>query len=205
MTTLAEGVRQIRDGNLGHRIAHAQRDEFQPVCEAFNEMADRLRASVEQSRREEEGRKELLASISHDVRSPLTSIRAYVEGLLDGTIDMIATDHAPHTAEEKSGGLERSLMGVVGLETAFPALYTGLVEPGILPLEKLIALLADKPRARFGLSARQDVCIWDLAADYEIDPAEFLSRGRSTPFAGMRVRGSCLMTIYGGKVVWRKN
>ncbi len=131
--------------------------------------------------------------------------QALIEGLLDGTIDMIATDHAPHTAEEKSGGLERSLMGVVGLETAFPALYTGLVEPGILPLEKLIALLADKPRARFGLSARQDVCIWDLAADYEIDPAEFLSRGRSTPFAGMRVRGSCLMTIYGGKVVWRKN
>lgn len=87
MTTLAEGVRQIRDGNLGHRIAHAQRDEFQPVCEAFNEMADRLRASVEQSQREEEGRKELLASISHDVRSPLTSIRAYIEGLLDGIAD----------------------------------------------------------------------------------------------------------------------
>ena len=81
MTTLAEGVRQIRDGNLDHRIAHAQRDEFQPVCEAFNEMADRLRASVEQSQHKEEGRKELLASISHDVRSPLTSIRAYVEGL----------------------------------------------------------------------------------------------------------------------------
>ena len=87
MTTLAEGVRQIRDANLDHRIAHAQRDEFQPVCEAFNEMADRLRASVEQSQREEEGRKELLASISHDVRSPLTSIRAYVEGLLDGIAD----------------------------------------------------------------------------------------------------------------------
>ena len=87
MTTLAEGVRQIRDGNLDHRIAHAQRDEFQPVCEAFNGMADRLRASVEQSQREEEGRKELLASISHDVRSPLTSIRAYVEGLLDGVAD----------------------------------------------------------------------------------------------------------------------
>ncbi len=86
MTTLAEGVRQIRDGNLGHRIAHAQRDEFQPVCEAFNEMVDRLRASVEQSQREE-GRKELLASISHDVRSPLTSIRAYIEGLLDGVAD----------------------------------------------------------------------------------------------------------------------
>lgn len=83
---MAEGVRQIRDGNLDHRIAHAQRDEFQPVCEAFNGMADRLRASVEQSQREE-GRKELLASISHDVRSSLTSIRAYVEGLLDGIAD----------------------------------------------------------------------------------------------------------------------
>ena len=85
--TLAEGVRQIRDGNLAHRIAYGSQDEFQPICEDFNDMAARLRASVEQSQKEEEGRKELLASISHDIRSPLTSIRAYVEGLLDGVAD----------------------------------------------------------------------------------------------------------------------
>ena len=84
---LAEGVHQIRDGNLTHRIFYANRDEFQPVCEDFNEMAQRLRASVEQSQKEEESRKELLASISHDIRSPLTAIRAYVEGLLDGVAD----------------------------------------------------------------------------------------------------------------------
>ncbi len=85
--TLAEGVHQIRDGNLSHRIAYGSQDEFQPICEDFNDMAARLRASVEQSQKEEEGRKELLASISHDIRSPLTSICAYVEGLLDGVAD----------------------------------------------------------------------------------------------------------------------
>ena len=87
LETLAEGVHQIRDGNLTHRIAYDSRDEFQPVCEDFNDMAQRLRASVEQSQREEASRKELLASISHDIRSPLTAIQAYVEGLLDGVAD----------------------------------------------------------------------------------------------------------------------
>ena len=115
---------------------------------------------------------------------------ALVEALLDGTIDMIATDHAPHSAEEKSRGLAGSAFGVVGLETAFPALYTGLVRPGILPLETLIEKMAVTPRIRFGLPFHEEErSLWDLSAEYTIDPAEFQSMGKATPFAGRRVFG----------------
>ena len=127
---------------------------------------------------------------------------ALVEGLLDGTIDMIATDHAPHSAEEKSKGLAGSLMGVVGIETAFPVLYTELVKGGVLTLERLVELMSDNPRRRFGLPFGEDYCVWDLDAEYEIDPAEFLSKGRATPFEGKRVFGKCLATVRNGKLVW---
>ena len=129
---------------------------------------------------------------------------ALIEGLLDSTIDMIATDHAPHSAEEKSRGLEKSLMGVVGLETAFPVLYTKLVRTGILPLEKLIELLHDNPCRRFGikLDMAENFTAFDLNETYQIDPDEFLSMGRSTPFAGDTVYGRCKMTIAGGKIAW---
>ena len=129
---------------------------------------------------------------------------ALIEGLLDGTIDMIATDHAPHSAEEKSRGLEKSLMGVVGLETAFPVLYTKLVRTGILPLEKLIALMHDNPCRRFGirLEMSDNFTAFDLNETYRINPNEFLSMGRSTPFAGDTVYGRCKMTIAGGKIAW---
>lgn len=128
---------------------------------------------------------------------------ALIEGILDGTVDMIATDHAPHTQEEKSKGLRQSLMGVVGLETAFPVLYTGLVRTGVLSIEKLISCMTDRPRERFHIPWDAEYSIWDLSMPYEIDPAEFLSKGRSTPFAGRTVYGTCLMTIYGGKRVWQ--
>ena len=129
---------------------------------------------------------------------------ALMEGLLDGTIDMIATDHAPHSAEEKSRGLAGSAFGIVGLETAFPVLYTGLVRPGTLPLEALVRLLTEAPRRRFGLpQPEDDWCEWDLETEYRIDPEEFLSRGKATPFAGWRVRGKCLRTVCGGKETWR--
>ena len=129
---------------------------------------------------------------------------ALIEGLLDGTIDMIATDHAPHSAEEKSHGLEKSLMGVVGLETAFAVLYTKLVRTGILPLERLIALLHDNPCKRFGiqLDMANNFTAFDLNETWRIDPDEFLSMGRSTPFAGDTVYGKCKMTIAGGKIAW---
>lgn len=128
--------------------------------------------------------------------------QALLEGLLDGTIDMIATDHAPHSAEEKSRGLEKSLMGVVGLETALPVLYTGLVKPGILSLERLVGSMSERPRARFGLPAQKDWSVWDLNASYTVDPAEFQSLGRATPFAGETVFGRCKANIVGGKLVW---
>nr|AHF24939.1 dihydroorotase [uncultured bacterium Contig9] len=130
---------------------------------------------------------------------------ALIEALLDGTIDMIATDHAPHSAEEKSRGLAGSAFGVVGLECAFPVLYTGLVKPGILPLEKLIDLMAAAPRKRFGIPLREnDYSEWDLEAAYEIDPETFLSKGRATPFAGRRVYGRCMKTVHDGRTVFER-
>ena len=129
---------------------------------------------------------------------------ALIRGIQDGTIDMIATDHAPHSAEEKGRGLEKSLMGIVGLETAFPILYTYLVKPGIITLDRLIQLLCTNPRERFGLETgdRADFSLWDLDAEYEIDPAEFRSMGRNTPFTGWKVNGRCRMTVCGGEIVW---
>ena len=127
---------------------------------------------------------------------------ALVAGLLDGTIDMIATDHAPHSAEEKSRGLEKSAFGVVGLETAFPVLYTRLVLPGIVPLERIIHVLTEAPRARFGIPMGQDCTVWDLNETYVIDPAGFLSRGKATPFTGWQVTGKCKATYHNGKLVY---
>jgi dihydroorotase len=128
---------------------------------------------------------------------------ALIEGILDGTIDMIATDHAPHSADEKSRGLAKSAMGIVGLETAFPVLYTKLVKTGILSLEKLVYLMSEAPRKRFGITSDVGFSVWDVENAYEIDPETFLSMGRATPFAGDTVYGKCLMTIYGGKTVWQ--
>ena len=136
------------------------------------------------------------------LRSP-EDRQALIEGILDGTIDMIATDHAPHSAEEKSRGLEKSAFGVVGIETAFPILYTYLVRPSILTLEKLLELLVDNPRKRFGLSLGCDYSIWDLAAEKTVNPNSFLSLGKATPFEGWKVYGKCLATVCDGKVVYR--
>ena len=130
--------------------------------------------------------------------------KAILQGILDGTIDMIATDHAPHSAEEKAKGLEKSAMGVVGIETAFPLLYTYLVKPGLMTLERLIELMAVNPRRRFNIPESPDFSVWDLSKEYTIDPADFLSKGRATPFAGWKVSGENLMTIVGGKIVWQK-
>ncbi len=128
---------------------------------------------------------------------------ALIEGIIDGTIDMIATDHAPHSAEEKAKGLKGSAMGITGLETAFPVLYSQLVKTGVISLEKLIELMCINPRKRFGIALKdEDYTIWDLGAEYEIDPSAFLSKGKATPFSGMRVYGKCIRTVYGGKTVY---
>ena len=125
------------------------------------------------------------------------------EGLMDGTIDMIATDHAPHTAEEKSRGFAGSAFGIVGLETAFPVLYTSLVRSGMMPLEHLLKLMCAAPRQRFGLEMREDdYTVFDLAHPYRIDSSRFLSKGRSTPFEAMEVYGRCLKTVYKGKIIY---
>ena len=128
---------------------------------------------------------------------------ALVQGLLDGTIDMIATDHAPHSAEEKSKGLQKSAFGIVGIETAFPLLYTYLVKPGILSLERLVELLTVNPRKRFGMESHGDFTVWDLDVSSKIDPTEFLSMGKSTPFTGWQVSGKCMATVCDGKIVFR--
>lgn len=127
---------------------------------------------------------------------------ALLEGIQDKTIDMIATDHAPHSAEEKSRGLEKSAMGITGLETAFPLLYTGLVKNGIITLKRLVNLLAVWPRERFGIPQTKDYCIWDLDEEYEINPSEFLSMGKATPFEGRKVFGRCLKTVHNGKTIY---
>ena len=128
---------------------------------------------------------------------------ALIAGILDGTIDMIATDHAPHSAEEKAKELEKSAFGVVGLETAFPILYTYLVKPGILTLDKLVELLCVNPRKRFGIGLGWDFSVWDLEQSDTVDPGQFLSMGKATPFEGWHVTGRCLATVCDGKVVYR--
>ena len=129
---------------------------------------------------------------------------ALVEGLKDGTIDMIATDHAPHSQEEKSKGLEKSFMGVVGLETAFSVLYTKLVKTGVITLEKLIEVMSINPRKRFGLADTEDICIFDLNGEYTVDPEKFLSKGRATPFKGEILSGVCKLTVCDNKIVYKK-
>ncbi len=127
---------------------------------------------------------------------------ALIEGILDGTIDMIATDHAPHSQEEKSKGLEKSMFGIVGLETALPVLYTHLVKKGIITLEKLVDLLCVNPRKRFGIPMNDDFTVWDLNEEFTVDPDEFLTMGRSTPFEGEKLFGRCVLTVCNGKVVY---
>lgn len=129
--------------------------------------------------------------------------QALIEGIKDGTIDMIATDHAPHSTEEKGRGLEKSLMGVVGLETAFPVLYTELVMKNIITLDRLVELISFKPKERFGIDTNNDFAVFDISEAYKIDPEDFLSMGRATPFAGREVFGRCLLTVHNGKVVYK--
>ncbi len=130
---------------------------------------------------------------------------ALIEGILDGTIDMIATDHAPHSAEEKSKGLEKSLFGIVGIETAFPVLYTYLVREGIVSLDKIIELLATNARKRFGIPMGNDFSIWNLSKKFIVDPKKFISKGKATPFERAELYGENLLTVCGGKIVYKKD
>ena len=128
---------------------------------------------------------------------------ALVEGLRDGTIDCVATDHAPHSAEEKAKGLEHSAFGVVGLETAFPALYTHLVQTGLVPLDTIIRALTVNPRHRFGIEAGDSFTVWRLDESFTVDPNEFLTLGRATPYTGETLYGRCVLTVCDGKIVYQ--
>ena len=136
---------------------------------------------------------------------------ALIEGIKDGTIEVIATDHAPHTAEEKSRGLKGSAMGIVGIETSFAICYTHLVREGVITLEKLIALMSENPRRIFRLGGamrvgeRADIAVYDITKPYTIDTNEFLSMGKATPFEGEKVYGRCMLTLFGGEKVWKEN
>ena len=127
---------------------------------------------------------------------------ALLEGICDGTIEIVATDHAPHSAEEKAKGLEKSAFGIVGIETAFPLLYTYLVKSGTLTLDQLVKLLSDNPRKRFGIQSDLGQSIWNLEEEYTIDPDDFLSKGKATPFKGWKVFGRCIGTQYNGNTVY---
>ena len=135
---------------------------------------------------------------------------ALIAGLQDGTIDVVATDHAPHTAEEKSRGLERSAMGVVGIETSFAVIYTKLVKAGVISLEKAVDVLAEAPRRIFNLGGglqegeSADITVFDLEKSFEVDPSTFLSKGRSTPFEGWKLQGECCLTLVDGRVAYER-
>lgn len=135
---------------------------------------------------------------------------ALIEGIKDGTIEVIATDHAPHTAEEKSRGLKGSMMGIVGIETSFALCYTHLVRKGVITIEKLIALMSENPRRIFRLGGamrvgeRADIAVFDITKPYKIDTDEFLSMGKATPFEGEEVYGRCMLTLFGGEKVWNE-
>ncbi len=128
---------------------------------------------------------------------------ALIEGIKDGTIDMIATDHAPHSAEEKSRGLEKSPFGITGIETCFPVVYTKLVKTGIITLEKAIELLALNPRKRFGIKLGNDFTVWDLEALEKVEPEKFISMGKATPFEGWELFGKCMLTVKDGQIVYK--
>lgn len=134
--------------------------------------------------------------------------QALIEGIKDGTIDMIATDHAPHSAAEKAKGLKNSAFGIVGLETAFPLMYTHLVKTGIISLEKLVALMHTNPSERFKIGSDlqegkiADLCVFNLDEEYTLNSSEFFSKGRATPFDGEKVYGKCIMTMVNGRTVW---
>ena len=177
-------------------IRQAKKDGIDVTCETGPHYL-----LLDESMREDHGRWKM----NPPLRSPADR-EALVAALLDGTVDMIATDHAPHSAEEKAKGFAGSLNGIVGLECAFPTLYTGLVKTGILTLEKLIALMSDHPRNRFALGGldvtENEYTVWDLSAVSRVNPGAFATMGRSTPFEGMEVYGRCIATVYGGECVY---
>ncbi len=210
---IARDLKLVRETGCGYHVCHistkesvelirqAKRDGLDVSCETAPHYL-----LLTEDDLQDEGR----FKMNPPVRSAADR-EALLEGLADGTIDMIATDHAPHSAVEKAKGLRGSAMGIVGLETAFPLLYTHLVEKQkLLTLEQLVRLMSDAPARRFGLPVEAvrpgsdaSFALWDLNAEYSIDPDSFLSMGKATPFAGWHVNGKCVETMYKGETVWQ--
>lgn len=213
---LERDIRLIRETGCGYHVCHistkesvelvrkAKAEGLDITCETAPHYLTISREEIEDS-----GRFKMNPPIKGEEDK-----QALLEALADGTIDMIATDHAPHSIEEKSKGFAGSAFGIVGMETALPVLYTELVTKGIITLERLIELMYDEPRRRFGLGTgtiRQELAkdtptfaLWDLDQQYTIDPEEFMTKGRSCPFEGWNVKGRCLMTILNGRIVWKR-
>lgn len=210
---IARDLALVRETGCAYHVCHVStKESVELIRQAKREGLDVTCETsptyllLDDTRLEEDGR----FKMNPPIRSP-EDRAAVLEGARDGTIDMIATDHAPHAAAEKARGLAGSAMGVVGLECAFPLLYTYLVEPGLLTLGRLVEMLHGAPQRRFciggGLEPGQeaDLSVWDLHADGAVDPAAFLSKGRSTPFAGWKVHAQCKMTVCKGEIVWQEH
>ena len=201
---IARDVELVRETGVDYHVCHiSTKESVQIIRQAKSEGVNITCETgphyllLDDSHLEEDAR----FKMNPPLRSP-EDREEMVRGLIDGTVDMIATDHAPHSAEEKSRGLEKSAMGVVGLETAFPLMYTHFVRTGVISLERLVELMSKNPRSRFNIDSDVGFTVFDLSDSYEISPDDFLSMGKSTPFKGERVFGRCLMTVYGGKAIY---
>lgn len=209
---IARDLELVRKTGCGYHVCHMSTKES--VALIRNAKAEGLNVSCETAPHylalcEEDLQEDGRFKMNPPLRSKADQ-EALLEGLIDGTIDMIATDHAPHTKEEKSKGLEGSMMGVVGLETAFPILYTKLVKEGTCTLEQLLQWMNSNPSKRFQLGTPlevgqpADLTVFDLERDYVINPKEFRSKGKSTPFEGEHVWGICKLTMVNGTIAWEE-
>ncbi len=201
---IARDMELVRESGCSYHICHVSTKESVEVIRRAK--AEGLDVTCEtgphyllldDSHLEEHGR----FKMNPPLRSP-EDREAMLAGLLDGTVDMIATDHAPHSEEEKSRGLEKSAMGVVGIESSFPLMYTNFVRTGIITLERLVELMSVVPRERFKIKTDPGFTVFKLDEKYKIDPKDFLSKGKATPFEGATVYGRCLLTVYEGKTVY---
>ena len=201
---IARDLKLVKETGCAYHICHVSTKESvelirQAKAEGIDVTAETAPHYIilDDSKMEEDGR----FKMNPPLRSP-EDREAMLRGVLDGTIDMIATDHAPHSAEEKSRGLEKSAMGIVGIECAFSLLYTNLVKTGVMSMERLLELLVYNPRKRFGIKDEGSFTVFDLDSEYVISPEDFVSKGKSTPFVGHFVFGECVMTVAGGKVAY---